>query len=35
MEYIIVGVVCVVGYIYREKLWDMVMAMWRDDQPEK
>lgn len=35
MSYIIVGAACVVGYLYREKLWAYVVAMWEDDQPEK
>ncbi len=34
MSYIIVGAVCVVAYIYREKLWDYIIAMWKDDQPD-
>lgn len=34
MSYIIVGVACVICYVYRDKLWDMVVAMWKDDMPE-
>ena len=35
MTYIIVAVASVIAWHYRETLWDMVVAMWKDDQPDK
>lgn len=28
-------IVCIAAYMFREKLWDMVIAMWKDDMPDK
>jgi hypothetical protein len=35
ISYIIVAVVAVVAWHYRETLWDMVVALYEDDKPGK